>query len=272
MSKLEGFAVLSDSYKDPETFKFISETCKERYGQYKKAHHVWLNEVEPGKFRDSLESVRQNQAILGAIEQKFPGSTIQSVTESDEVYWSASPKEALGSDRSLVDCHYDAPFAVIPTGGVIYYRVIIAMNENNTVTTVFPDEDKKVKMNTGDFHGLDYNKDWHCVEGSIPADKYRVLLKLHYVVVPKDTHQMWIDWVRFINVSWTHLSRATMRMSADPKTPFEIFIGIVVNVCRFVFNNINTIAIYLGILFLVIFAIFVIFPKGRRKNRLFGNL
>ena len=268
MSRLEGFAVLSDSYKDPETFKYISETCKERYGQYKKAHHVWLNEVESGKFRDALESVRQNQSILEAIEKKFPGSTIQSVTESDEVYWSASPKEALGSDRSLVDCHYDAPFAVIPTGGVIYYRVIIAMNENNTVTTVFPDEDKKVKMNTGDFHGLDYNKDWHCVEGSIPADKYRVLLKLHYLVVPQNSQQLWIDWVRFINVSWTHLSRATMRMSADPKTPFERFIGMVVNVCRFVFNHSNTFAIGLGILFFIVLMStqMNVFSKMKRKK------
>lgn len=254
MQSLEGFIVLSDSYKDPETFKFISETSKERYKQYNKAHHEWINKIEPGKFRDSLESVRQNRAIMNSITKNFPDSYIKPVTESDEVYWSASPKDAKGSDRSLVDCHYDAPFAIVPTGGVTYYRIIVAMNENNTVTTIFPNEDKKVKMNTGDYHGLDYNKDWHCVEGSIPADKYRVLLKLHYMIIPHNTSQFWIDWVRFINVSWTHLSRETMKMSADPKTPFETFVAFIVNIFRHLFNNINTILIYTLIFTLIVFA------------------
>jgi hypothetical protein len=251
MNNLEGFAVLSDSYNDPETFKYISQTSKERYSQYKKAHHEWIDKVEPGKFRDSLESVRQNEAIMNAINKKFPGSRIQAVTEADEIYWSASPKEAKGSDRSLVDCHYDSPFSIIPTGGVVYYRIIIAMNENDTVTTVFPNEDKRVKMNTGDFHGMDYNKDWHCVEGSIPKDKYRVLLKLHYLVIPENTQQFWIDFVRYINVVWTYLSRETMRMSADPKTLFEIFIGYLVNISRFLFNNFYTIILCLIALFVV---------------------
>jgi len=252
MSGIEGFAFLSGSYNDPETFKYISETSKERYGNYKKAHHVWINEVEPGKFRDRLESVRQNKIILDAIMKQFPGSTIESVMESDELYWSVSPKDALGSDRSLVDCHYDAPFAILPTGGVTYYRIIIAMNENNTVTTVFPTEGKNVMMNTGDFHGLDYNKDFHCVEGSIPSNKYRVLLKLHYLIIPENTSQIWIDWVRSINLGWTKLSRNMMRMSADPKTPFESFIGLGVNISRFIFNQFNTIMFYLAIMFLLV--------------------
>jgi hypothetical protein len=243
MASIEEFAVLSDSYSDSDTFRFISETSKERYSQYKKAYHEWINNVEPGRFRDSLESVRQNAAILDAIHAQFPNDRVESVTESDEVYWSASPKEASGSDRSLVDCHYDAPLAVMPTGGVIYYRVIIAMNENNTVTTVFPHENKQVKMNTGDFHGLDYNKDWHCVEGSIPADKYRVLLKLHYLVIPHDTRQFWVNLVRYMNVGWTYLSRAIMSMSANPQNLFEAFVGLGVNSWRYIFNNIYVILI-----------------------------
>jgi hypothetical protein len=268
----EGFAVISGSYKDPDTFQYISDMCKSRYGHYKKAHHQWIDEVESGKFREALESVRQNEAIRKEIEHKFQGATVYPVTEGDEIYWSASPKDALGSDRSLVDCHYDAPFAALPTGGVVYYRVIIAMNENNTVTTVFPDENKKVKMSTGDFHGLDYNKDWHCVEGSIPSDKYRVLLKLHYIIVPQESSQLWVDWVRFINVVWTKLSRETMRMSADPQTWFESFIGLFVNICRFVFNHINTIAIVIAsIIVAILIAFFAFFSsfsslEKRRKR------
>ena len=120
-------------------------------------------------------------------------------------------------------------------------------------------------MKTGDFHGLDYNKDFHCVEGSIPPDKYRVLLKLHYMIIPQDTPQFWIDWVRFINVKWTQLSRETMRMSADPKTPIETLVGTIVNVCRYIFNNIYTIGVYLLVIILIILA-FVYMPSSITKK------
>lgn len=120
---------------------------------------------------------------------------MKSVEEADEVYWAVSPRDATGSDRSLVDCHFDSPLGWFPTGGVVFYRIIIATNENNDVVTVFPGEDKRVKMSTGDFHGLDYNKDWHCVEGKIPPGKFRVLLKLHYVVTPPGS-EAWEDYVR----------------------------------------------------------------------------
>jgi len=262
---MEPFAVLSASLKDNETFDYISSVSKERYGQYKKAHHEWINEVEQGKYRNALNQIRTKDEIFSAMHEKFPNSTIEPVTECDEVYWSASPKEAKGSDRALVDCHYDAPFSIIPTGGVVYYRIIIAINENNTVTTIFPDENKKVKMNKGDFHGLDYNKDWHCVDGSILPDTYRVLLKMHYLIIPNGVSRTWVDFVRYINVQWTFGSRVTMRMSADPQTFFEQIVALIVNVCRFIFNNTNSSLI--TALFFILVAVVVGLRFGRKRFR-----
>jgi hypothetical protein len=234
----EGFAVISGKIINDSDLNYITETAKARYSKHKIAHHEWINEVEPSKFRNSLDNVRTDPHIFLKIQERFPNSEIKAVGEADEIYWAISPNDANGSDRTLVDCHYDSPLAWLPTGGPIFYRIIIACNENNTVTTSFPNENVKIKMNTKEFHGLDYTHDFHCVEGSIPKDKVRVLLKLHYLVVPKGT-EAYEDWVRNINVMWNSLSRETMRMSAEQDTWFKYIVAYIVNSCRFLFNNIK---------------------------------
>jgi hypothetical protein len=246
---MENFAVISGS-TDKNTERdltHIKDTAQIRYAHYKTAHHEWINRVEQSSYRESLDKVRVNETIIKKIHERFPDSTVKNVTEADEIYWAVSPVDAVGSDRSLVDCHYDAPFSWFPTGGVVFYRVIIACNENNTVTTIFPSEGARVKMTTSDFHGLDYNKDWHCVEGSIPKGKFRVLLKMHYLVIPKGG-EAFEDWVRWLNVSWTVGSRETMRMSANPQNPWEWFVAMIVSVSRILFNNIYTFLIIVGII------------------------
>jgi len=238
--KVEGFAVISGNIDSDKQLQYITNVAQKRYAKYTTAHHEWINKVETSQYRSALDAVRSDPAIFDKIRERFPGASVKPVTEADEIYWAVSPKGAVGSDRSLVDCHYDSPFAWFPTGGVIYYRIIIACNENNTVTTTFPDENIRVKMNTKDFHGLDYNKDKHCVEGSIPKDKVRVLLKMHYLVIPPNSSPLAETCVRYLNVWWTVFSRETMRMSANPTTWYEYLVAMIVNVCRVVFNNVYT--------------------------------
>ena len=181
--------------------------------------HIWVEDIKNNDIYNILNKVRYSDDIYDVIKEKFTNHKIKNVIDCDEIYYAVSPKDANGSDRSLVDCHYDAPFSILPNFNVIFYRVILACNENKDVTTIFPNADIKVKMDTCDFHGLDYNKDYHCVEGEIPKDKNRVLLKLHYIIVPNDYGENTIseNYVKFINVKWTHLSRNFMRMSSNPK-------------------------------------------------------
>jgi len=207
-----------------------------------KAHHIWTESINTSETNDiykSVEEVRLSEEIMGELNKMYPNSRIKNVRNVDEIYWAVSPKDALGSDRSLVDCHYDSPFAVLPTNNIIFYRVIIACNENYTVITSFPNDNIKVTMNTGDFHGLDYNKDWHCVEGQIPPGNYRVLLKLHYLIIPDSYNDgsIFENIVYILNVYWTFFSRQMMRMSAKPQNYIESRVGDSVNISRNIFNN-----------------------------------
>jgi hypothetical protein len=264
---MEGFAVISGTIDSDKHLQNITDVAKTRYAAYTTAHHEWIDKVEGGSYRSALDAVRSDPAIFDKIRERFPGAIVKPVTEADEIYWAVSPKGAVGSDRSLVDCHYDSPFALFPTGGVIFYRVIIACNENNTVTTTFPDENVRVKMNTRDFHGLDYNKDIHCVEGAIPKDKVRVLLKMHYLVVPPDSSPLAEMWVRQLNVGWTVLSRETMRMSANPTTWYEHIVAMIVNICRIIFNN-----SYTALAILVVVCLFAIVYRSKSLQKTLRRL
>lgn len=215
------------------------------------ANHVWVDQITNNKVYDNLNKVRTSNDIYNVIKSQYPHHKIKNVTDADEIYFAVSPKDATGSDRSLVDCHYDAPFSMLPTSNVIFYRVIISCNENKHVTTTFPHDNIDVKMNTGDFHGLDYNKDYHCAEGEIPENKHRVLLKLHYILIPDnyDDNSFSEKYIRFINVQWTHFSRKFMRMSAHPNNLIEYLMGFLVNFLRFYYNHIT-------LLLLIIFIVY----------------
>lgn len=204
------------------------------------ANHTWVNSINgKNKIYTTINDVRISDDIYNIIKLRYPDHKIKNVTDSDEIYFAVSPKDASGSDRSLVDCHYDAPFSIVPTSNIIFYRVIIACNENKDVTTMFPNDNIGVKMNIGDFHGLDYNKDYHCADGEIPKDKHRVLLKLHYILIPNtyEDNSFSENYVRFINVQWTYFSREFMRMSAHPNNIIEHLMGFIVNFLRFYYNN-----------------------------------
>ena len=260
----EGFVVISGNASNElrTELNAITKISEVRYKNIKTANHEWINNLDNMELKTYIETVRHSDVILNKIRAQFPDTRITNITESDEIYWAVSPKGAKGSDRSLVDCHYDSPFVLFPTFGVTYYRVIIATNENNNVITVFPHENKRVKMSTGDFHGLDYNKDWHCVEGEIPPDNYRVLLKLHYLIVPKGS-ESYANYVKMINVWWTQLSREAMRMSANPQNILEYFVAMIVNISRILFNY----GYYFIVFFILFFTVFfTVFRKSNKKR------
>jgi hypothetical protein len=265
---MEAFSVISGHIDKSKELDYISNIASERYGQYKKSHHDWINSIEPGKYRSSLEDIRSSPIIFQKIKEEYPNTRVESVKEADEVYWSVSPDAAKGSDRSLVDCHYDSPFATIPTGGIVYYIIILAVNHNNTVTTIFPTVNKRVTMDKGDFQGMDCNNDLHCVEGSIPQNKYRILLKLHYLIVPKHISAPWEKFVRNMNVSWNFLSRACMQISADPQNIFEYMLGYIINCIRIIFNNFTLIMV--SVLFLY-FMYYMIRPFKKLLRYKRGN-
>jgi hypothetical protein len=230
--------VVSGHYDDLEPLNNISNYMSKKFDRKKKALHIWTEDLVKQTVYFDIETIRTSNTIIDKIKDIYPDSKIINIRETDEIYLAVSPKDAKNSDRSLVDCHYDSPLSLF-NNGVSFYRIIIACDENDTVTTTFPNDDIRVKMTTGDFHGLDYNKDYHCVEGSIPENKKRVLLKLHYLVVPNKFGDGSISEMltKNVNIKWTKYSRYSMNVSAEPKTILDEIIGTTVDISRKIFNK-----------------------------------
>jgi hypothetical protein len=105
-------------------------------------------------------------------------------------------------------------------------------------------------MSLGDYHGLDYNMDYHCVHGSINPDEYRVLLKMHYIIISPNS-EYYESLIKNSNVEWTRLSRNMMKMSADPKNLQEYFASGLVNTSRLIRNNIMFVVTMILILLII---------------------
>ena len=110
-------SVTTGQYRGSEKLHRISTYINDLCVGRSKAHHIWTEEL-PNDVYSDVEHVRTSDDILSVLHKTYPNSRIEHVRECDEIYWAVSPKDAKGSDRSLVDCHYDAPFGILPSSNL----------------------------------------------------------------------------------------------------------------------------------------------------------
>lgn len=261
--------ILSENYPNKSELQIISEYTLGLKKQNKiSGGHVWIADILDNNITNVISNIKTSNFILTQIQKLYPDYLIKTVDESDEIYYSVSPLDATNntssSNKTLVDCHYDSPFYYLPTDGIIFYRIILACNPNKSVFTMFPNNKIKVTMDDGDFHGFDFNKDKHCVDGVIPENNYRILLKLHFLLLPpnyKNYSNITFNenYVRFINVQWNYLSRELMRYSSNPISVTQYAAANLVNYSRIIFN-------YLCMIILLIILTIVLIYKTKSTN------
>ena len=249
---------LPTSYNN--SINYIYNTYKDENINGESSIHYWINNIDNKELQYHLNRIRNAPEIKNTIKKYYIEHNVEPSTDSDEVYLSVSPSNREGSDVTLSDCHYDAPFKYIYQGNCKFLRLIIALNENNNVYTQVNDETSL--LTTGNYNIIDYNKDYHCVHGKIPENKNRIMLKLHYIAVPYNTNKNWIVFCRKINNWWTHFSRETMRDSIKPSNLTEYIKKYIVLLSRLIWNY-----MFFLLFFLVFFFIIVYFvPKKIKKN------
>ena len=201
----------------------------------KTTDHEWIDEIKDPYIKNAIDTLRNSPIIRETILKNYPGWSIRPVPSTDEVFVSVSPVDAKASDRVLVDCHYDSPLKLIE-GPSRFVRVILALNDNSTVFTQVGD--KTSKLTTGDFNVIEYNRDYHCVRGTIPSDKTRLMLKIHFIVIPKGTPEIFNQWLVFINWLWAKVSRLFMNFSRSPSNPLEYLIAYLIRTVTFIYAKI----------------------------------
>lgn len=205
--------------------------------------HYWIDKINDPELRKRLERLRNAREIPESLQRYYRQYTIVPVKSSDEIYLSVDPSKRKNSDVALSDCHYDAPFKYVPQCGNVFVRVILAITENSTTFTTI--DDKTSILTTLEFNAMDYNRDYHCVQGYIPDGTVRILLKLHFLCVSPTSPQRCSEFTRYINDKWTHLSREAMRLSASPDNVIEKTIGYLIVVLSKMYNSSTPISSFL---------------------------
>ena len=103
--------------------------------------------------------------------------------------------EKNASDNIFYTRHIDGPLFYIPFASC--YRVIIGLDDNKDIMTIFNMTHETYIIKTGDVVGFDFHRECHYISPIIWNDgnatptalatqekKYRVILKIHYCVYP----------------------------------------------------------------------------------------
>lgn len=122
------------------------------------------------------------------------GYKIDILHDMNEIYVSPQKDfEKIAADNIFYTRHIDGLFFYIPFASC--YRVIIGLDDNRDIMTIFTMTPETYIIKTGDVVGFDFHRECHYISPIIwntdavattPLEKkkYRVILKLHYCVYP----------------------------------------------------------------------------------------
>ena len=152
--------------------------------------HLWYNELEPN-IKDLFLNIIKNKKIIDMFKNLLGKDyIIDALYDMNEIYVSplSNNKKDL-SDNILYTRHIGGPFFYIPFASC--YRVIVGIDDNRDIMSVFNLTSEKYIIKTGDVVGFDFNRECHYItpiwyKDSIDTNnnKYRIILKIHYCVYP----------------------------------------------------------------------------------------
>jgi len=160
--------------------------------------HWWYKDL-PEDTKESIDNITYNKKIIDLFKNMFGNNSIVDVLhDMNEIYVSPPSNnnknfKKNSSDNIFYTRHIDGPFFYIPFASC--YRVIVGLDNNKEIMTVFNMTDEKYIIKTGDVIGFDFNRECHYISPIIwnkdteiaevsTNKRYRVILKIHYCVYP----------------------------------------------------------------------------------------
>lgn len=205
------------------------------------------------KMQYLVNKLRHSEQIKNHICTQYKNCNIKSLDETDELYISHYNMDG-GGDQGLFDKHYDGVLRFINGASVV--RILIYINSNDNYVVHFLDSKISHHFNKYEYGILDFNKEYHWVEGSYDKNQNykdsRILLKLNYLICP-ECSSGYENIVTLINKYVFFLVKSCMEYSKSPKTIFQYIVGFFCNLFRVV----NNISVYLTLL-LILFLIYIL--------------
>ena len=173
----------------------IREWVIHQYPSVSTSTHWWFKDL-PADIKDLFYNIAKDKKIIEMFRKSVgKGYYIDLLHDMNEVY--VSPPSKNASDNIFYKVfgrrHIDGPFFSIPFASC--YRVIVGLDENKDIMTIFNLTSQSYIIKTGDVVGFDFHRECHYISPIIWNDeakptestkhpKYRVVLKIHYCVYP----------------------------------------------------------------------------------------
>ena len=152
------------------------------------SRHWWYKDL-PQNIKEMFYNSAKDKKIIDMFKRSFGNYRIDILHDMNEIYVSP-PKdfEKNASDNIFYTRHIDGPLFYIPFASC--YRVIVGLDDNRDIMTIFNLTHETYIIKTGDVVGFDFHRECHYIspiiwnEGTAAERKYRVILKIHYCVYP----------------------------------------------------------------------------------------
>ena len=176
--------------------------------------HWWFKDL-PENINELFLHISKNKKITEMFKKSFGSNyVIDILHDMNEIYVSPPSNnnkdfQKNASDNIFYTRHIDGPFYYIPFASC--YRVIIGLDDNRDIMTIFNIIPENYIIKTGDVVGFDFHRECHYItpiirgntnntnnnnntnntnndiinNGSVRTDRYRVILKIHYCVYPR---------------------------------------------------------------------------------------
>jgi hypothetical protein len=158
--------------------------------------HWWFKDLPPNIY-NLFYDISKNIKIIEMFKKLFGSECVVDILDDmNEIYVSPSLNnnnfKKITSNNILYTRHIDGPFFYIPFASC--YRVIIGLDDNRDIMTVFNIIPETYIIKKGDVVGFDFNRECHYITPIIRYNdindindikKYRIFLKIHYCIYPR---------------------------------------------------------------------------------------
>jgi len=155
----------------------------------------WRCKDLPPNINELFSNISNNKKIIRMFKRFYGNDyAVDILQDMDEIYVSPPLNNNINfkknaSDNIFYTRHIDGPFFYIPFASC--YRVIVGLDDNRDIMTVFNIIPETYIIKTGDVIGFDFHRECHYItpiiryrEDIINTKKFRVILKMHYCVYP----------------------------------------------------------------------------------------
>jgi len=198
----------------------IRNYCSKTDVSREKTYHEYENNL-PTAIQFAIEDIKDGTPKK-LLESCF-NEKVENIDEMNELYISCIGAD--GSDKVFETMHIDGPFAFLPFCRV--FRTIVTVQGNSSIFTEFPTMKGSYNLLTNEILAFDYDRNIHYIwkNDEICDNNVRIILKLHYIVVPTYLPKHVVKLSKKLHVDYNSLMRNLFLNSQAP------------NMLSFVINN-----------------------------------